>query len=480
MFLIKSKVVKFIVFLFLPLFLVSCNSFSSKTDEAKVLYSYDSCFSNKNNFLNGTTRYGTLNSKEAIQKKAIKINNSKIKNFYKWQDVNSSELIKDLEKKANEYQIIIPSHEFWFLLDDFVLQEALNKSNLSTNDVDQYYNCLRKNGYVKYENEFANINKWNNEIIRTKGYDKSCSSDFIKIFQEIIKSKIQNISSYISLKDNTLYGNFGYFNDGVYLEPKNWNSLKFSSFDFIFIYPITYIIEKIVSKLGGINSNIAKILTIFIIVFGFKIVMMLFFSTKSNIDKLKIKFLQNKLKKIKEKFLAYDVKTQKQLFRQEQQKIFKKYYVSMPLIFIDSLIQLLFFLFMLSAIKASAILSTGRFLYLYVNKSVLSLIFQKPNILNGWLTALTMLILMILINVISFLFPNFIYKKIFKIKNMANENKLLSNFHSLTMIISSLIFQPNLYILIFIVCNSLFGILQTLFIHLLFLYKFKDFYEESF
>lgn len=478
---LKKKIIKIIALLFLPLFFISCNHFSSKNDEAKVLYAYDSCFNNKDVFLNGTTKYGVLDPKDVTNKKAIKIENSKIENFYKWQDVDASELIKELEENADKHQVIVPDHEFWFLLDDYVLQKALSKSGFGVKDVDKYYDCLHKNGYVKYENGFENINKWNDEIAKKRGYSKSCSSDFIKIFQQIIQSKIQNISSYIALKENTLYGNFGYSNDGVYLESKSWSSIKFSSFDFVFVYPITYIIEKTVYALGGINSNLAKISTVIIVVFSLKMIIMLLFSTKSEIDKLKMKFLQNKINKTKEKFSAYDPKMQRSLFHQEQQKIFKKYHVSLLLIFIDSLMQLIFFIFMFSAIKASAILSTGRFLCAYVNQSILGLIFfQKPGVANGWLTALFMLIIFIFINIISFKFSGFLQKKLFKVKGVTTKSRLLSNLHSIIIVISSLFFKPNFYILIFMMCNSLFNILQTLFIQLLFLRKFKFIYEENF
>ena len=76
------------------------------------------------------------------------------------------------------------------------------------------------------------MHSWNDEIFNEHGIE--IGDDFQKLYEEMVQKKIEGISSYISLKKDFLYGNFGFSNkNGVYLEPKNWHSLKFSCFDFV-------------------------------------------------------------------------------------------------------------------------------------------------------------------------------------------------------------------------------------------------------
>lgn len=477
----KKKIFKIFVILFSSLFLFSCNQFASEKDKAMVMYAYDSSFEDKY-FLNGTTKYGVLNDEEIkkIEEKSLNYELiNKDKKFYKWQECNDSNLLKEIKQKAKENEIIVPDDRYWFLLDDFLLKETIKetikrdgfnekeKYKEYSENIDKYQGYLQDFGYIKYFNNFAKMHQWKEEIEQKENL--KLGTDFEKLYEEIIQKKIENISSYISLKKDTLYGNFGYSNKNrVYLEPKNWSSFKFSSFDFIFVYPITYLIEKLTFKFG--NSSLAKILSIFSVVFIIKLITMLLFSIKAGVDQQKIRILHGELAKIKEKFSNYDKEIQKKFFAQEQKKIFKKNNISVFFITIDTIFKIISFIFISSAIKASAILSTGSFFNLFFNKSIKDAIFQKPAISNGWLTGLIIFLVMVLMQTLSIKTSNFFQKKI---SRKYNSNAVLTskNKNFMPYILFSIItiagFFLSINISIYIMCISCLDMVQALVIYLI-------------
>lgn len=466
----KRKIIKIFIFLFLSMFLFSCNSFASQEDKARVMYAYDSAFE-ENYFLNGTTKYGVLNDDNEVKnKKAILIN--KDKKFYKWHDCKASKLLEEIKQKAINDKIIVPNDEYWFFLDDLLLKEVLAREKISEENVDKYKECLQKFGYIKYFNNFEKFNEWNLLILKKHGIE--LGTDFEKLYKEIIQKKVDNTSSYISLKKDTLYGNFGFDNKNkIYLEPKNWNSTKFSSFDFVFVYPIAYLIEKITFKFG--NNGFSKILSIFIIILIIRSIAMLLFSVKAGVSQQKIKNLQSELEKIKEKFSDYESQLQKKFFYQEQKKLFQKNNISMFCVFIDFIFKFFSFIFITSAIKSSAILATDSFFNLFFNKSIKNAVFQKPGIANGWLTGFIIFIIMVLAQILSMKISGLFQKKI-----SGKQKKVITiqeNKNFVPFIIFSIItivgFFLSINISIYIICTSLLDILQTLIVSLIVLKQMK-------
>lgn len=480
------KITKIFIFLFLSLFLFSCNQFATNEDKARVMFAYDYYFENEV-ILNGTTEYGHLNNdKEIKEKKALFYKEINGKKIYRWQN-HKSKLLEKIKKIAIDNKITIPNDEYWFFLDDFLLQEVLNENKKqkivdiqNCKDYKDYLQKLdyifRKFGYIKYyaNNKFFNkMREWKKNIFKKNNI--KLGDDFEKLYEETIQKEIENISSYISLRKDLPYGNFGFYNKNtIYLEPKNWNSLKFSSFDFIFIYPMTYLIEKIIILFG--NNSFSKILSIFTIIFIIRFIMMLLFSIRAGVDQQKIKILQSDLEKINEKFSNYEPQFQKKLFSQEQSKIFKKNNINSFFIFIDFIFKFFSFIFISNTIRASAILTTGNFFNLSFNRSIKDAIFQRPGISNGWLTGLIIFVIIILIQIFSIIISNFFQKKICSRynKNLIMIQKKNRSFTPFIIfgVLTIVGFFLSINISINIVCNSILDILQTLMIYLI-LKKYK-------
>lgn len=455
---------------------------------------------------------------------------------------------KNMLSSAASYGMITPTAQYWEALDNKVLNamieiaptagvEALNSLSLSTLTYDQIYgytpeqleeykkdtsneellnemleggdnNIGRNNallarcGYVKYynsatpddqSNKFANIEKWNNEIITSEGFsfDDGFTSNFLNLVETNLTSQVANLRTCITV-DSGFYGHTSNdpLNDTVLIQGKAENFYEgwgnaFTQHGFLeglLVYPIGVMVENFSHAFGmnGYGQILAVLLATFIIRILFMAVTM-----PSTLSQQKMTFLQPELAKLQQKYPNANTNNyEKQKLAAAQMALYKKYKVHPFGSLLVIVIQFPVFICVWNALQGSASLSRDAVLGLRLSDTIWNVLsnFSGWPSNPGWWTALVLILLMSAGQIISMLLPNWLNKKrtksITKLGNsasMAQTNKTLKYTQRImTAVIVIMGFTLPSAMGVYWLAGAIISIIQSLLIHLIFIKRLNN------
>lgn len=487
----------FIIFLSLFvsfLFRGNGGAFATKLDKANVLYAYDS----------GITSYGS--EKEAIcHKNAVKMSD----NIWKWRDYSvnyrneKNTFLSELLKEAKDQEIVLPSDEYWAELDDFVLKNAwrmhkgrllllvngsFSDDSISKANINEIKYCLDNYGYLKFfpqkkDDVFYFIDNFNKNLKKKIGIEKCPNEDFMNLYKQKLLAELNRHVSFVNIKEG-LYGNFTSNHKKVPLELKTWETAYNIGFiECIFIYPIDFYVERITDFIGDyIGSRDFGLLLAFLFVILVMKFLLLDYSIKEDINRQKKIIFKPEIDKVIDKYKNISNENlRNQYIEYEKRLIYKKYGINYRNFSIAFFLNILFFFIFIRAIQNSAVMSESWF-NLYLNNSLVSVIFNLNNLKhfvntlsnsNGFLTAIILSFVNIIVQIIYFKLPNYIGSKYNKLLNNSLKNNVKEkkrNFITILIFFALLIVPIPVNIVIYLILRSLFGIIQSIIVF----YFYKD------
>ena len=286
---------------------------------------------------------------------------------------------------------------------------------------------LVKYGYYKYYNEedvskpYAILEQWNNEIINEKGANYAMNSDFLKLYETTLTSKVSSLKTCISIDDG-LYGHISNdpLNETVYITNKgeggffaNWGK-TFQEHGFLeglLVYPIGYGVENLSHALGmnGWGQIFAVLIITVIIRLCFALI-----TLPSTISQQKMTYLQPELAKLQAKYPnSTSNQYEKQRLAQAQMALYKKHKVHPFRSILVMFIQFPLFICVWNALTGAASLSRDSVLGLYLSDTIWNTLTNTNGwpALPGWWTALVLIILMSAAQIAAMMLPQWINKK---------------------------------------------------------------------
>ena len=440
------------------LLLTGCTaSFCSNNDKAHILYAYDF----------GVTEYFAADDAEKPSD-AIPVFEGNTNVYY---TVNvptaKGSGIGKTNQDAKKAGLAIPTDNYFIMMDQLVLENALQKTTGSNNFTTITYSdvlvALDTYGYEKYagENLWDNWYAFNNQLkvlsqdaTSDIGLDDLPTNDWMKIYVNDMKSLINGFRSCIAI-DEDIYGNYGYTNEVKYrkdiavqlhnmseeqyngkmsalIESKSWKGAwnlngKFTFFEGLLVYPIGWLTETFVKgfKTGGVMPGLAQLLAIFCITFIVRS-LMLAVTIKQTASNAKMQALQPEMTKIQNKYPNSNTNNyEKQQMAQEMNKLYKKHKINPLGSLLVMVVQFPVFICVWGALQGCASLSSDTFLNLHLSDSINNVLFNGGNwTATGGFSAFTALVLFLLMagaQVISMLLPQWIQKK--KRKQVASLGK---------------------------------------------------------
>ena len=325
-----------------------------------------------------------------------------------------------------------PSDEYFAAMDQKVLVKAFEKANQKLEEAkkDDIEDVLTEYGYVKYNGEkdvWENYDVLNAEITKELGYDISASAGFITSYKSSMNSVINSNRACITVIDGQ-YGNYGQFHKTVHLTKVTWGDAWHKGgavIEGLIVYPVAWMVDQFAYMIAGgssapvekINSayqsGVPQLLSLLIVT----VIVRLFIfavSFKSTLSQQKMQQLQPELAKIQQKYPNSNTNAaQKQRLAEEQMKLYKKHKINPFSQLLVLIIQFPVFIGVWGAMTGSAVLSTGSVLNLNLSTSIWNALTHTnglPSNVNGWWTALVLIILMSVAQFMAMKVPQWIAK----------------------------------------------------------------------
>ena len=327
----------------------------------------------------------------------------------------------------------IPTNNYFVKMDQLVLEQALEASNLdkSTVSFEQAIQALDDYGYLKYSGEklwdgWDNLNNKLVEMASTAGsgivLDDLPTKDYLTIYKKDMNSLITGYRSCLAISTDD-YGYYGYANGAQYreghkvsvqIEGKDWGyAWKKGFLEGLLVFPIGWLTETFVAnfKKSGVAGGLAQLLAIFAITFIVRSLMLLV-TIKQTTSNAKMQALQPEVAKIQNKYPHANTNTyEKQQMAAEMNKLYKKNKINPLSSLLVMVVQFPVFICVWGALQGSASLSSDSFLNLHLSDSINAVLFDGANWGNGSaVTALILFLLMAAAQVVAMLLPQFLQK----------------------------------------------------------------------
>ena len=400
---------------------------------------------------------------------------------------------------AEKAGLHLPSNNYFVKMDQLVLEQALERSNLDKANVtfEQAIEALDNYGYLKFTGEKKLWEEWdvlNNKITAlaaTGGngvtIDDLPTADYITIYKNDMNSLINGYRSCIAISTAD-YGYYGYANGAHYrsdkvsveIEAKSWKYAweKGGFLEGLLVYPIAWLTETFVTafKSGGVVGGLAQLLAIFAITFIVRSLMLLV-TIKQTTGNAKMQALQPEIAKIQNKYPNANTNTyEKQQMAQEMSRLYKKNKINPLSTLLVMIVQFPVFICVWGALQGCASLSSDSLFNLHLSDSINAVLFNGANWSNGSaVTALILFLLMAAAQVVAMLLPQFLQKakrkKVASLGKNPAQNDQQNKMKMFTYIMMAMIifmgFTLPSAMGVYWFVGALFSIVQTLIIELI-------------
>ena len=393
-------------------------SFCSNNDKAHILYAFDYGVSDYyDHQIEGSTQVfeGNTNIYYVVNRPTA-----------------TSSGIGKADADATKAGLPLPSNNYFVKMDQLVLENALQASNLDKATVSfaDAINALDNYGYLKYSGEklWDGYDSLNNKLLEMAStnngvvLDDLPTNDYLTIYKKDMNSLISSYRSCIAISTDD-YGYYGYVNGAQYrendrvavqIEAKDWGyAWKKGFLEGLLVYPIGWLTETFVAnfKAGGVAGGLAQLLAIFAITFIVRSLMLLV-TIKQTTGNAKMQALQPEIAKIQNKYPNANTNTyEKQQMAQEMNKLYKKNKINPLSTLLVMIVQFPVFICVWGALQGSASLSSDALLNLHLSDSINTVLFNGANWSNGSaVTALILFLLMAAAQVVAMLLPQWLQK----------------------------------------------------------------------
>ena len=337
------------------------------------------------------------------------------------------------DSDATKAGLHLPSSQYFVQMDQLVLENALQASNLDKASVsfEDAIKALDNYGYLKFSGEklWDGWDSLNNKLTEMaasgeKGLtiDDLPTNDYVTIYKKDMNSLINGYRSCIAITTDD-YGYYGYANGAQYrdgdkvsvqIEAKDWGyAWKKGFLEGLLVYPIGWLTETFVSafKSGGVVGGLAQLLAIFAITFIVRSLMLLV-TIKQTTGNAKMQALQPEIAKIQNKYPNANTNTyEKHQMAQEMNRLYKKNKINPLSSLLVMIVQFPVFICVWGALQGSASLSSDSLLKLHLSDSINTVLFNGANWGNGSaVTALILFLLMAAAQVVAMLLPQWLQK----------------------------------------------------------------------
>ena len=471
-------------------------SFCSVTDKAHMLYAFDY----------GVTEYTiAADPSEAMDG----FNKVKAETSFEY-----SKYVTKVNTSAEKSGFQTPSIKFWAVLDEMVLEKAIDAvygsegfgwqefntkygndlpgdpSDLTVQNIrrtfgdgyeDQPKGILDVYGYLKFEKNEDSKKLWaswdamyKDILVNHATYgltiDECPSTDYAKLYKSTMNSAIASYRSCLATETGD-YGAYGPNSIPVEIQGKKWTSWN-GLLEFLLVYPIGAFIDVLVKGFShaGVMTGWSQLLAILVATVVIRSIMLLF-TIRQTRSQAKMTELQPQIQKIQAKYPnANTNQYEKQRMAGEMQALYKKNKINPLSSLLTLVIQFPVFICVWGALQGSAYLSSGSFLGLRLSDSISSVLFSS----TGWktggaVTALILFLLMASSQVISMLLPQWYQKKkekeatkLGRNPNMQKQNKNMKIFTYVMMIMIIIMgFSLASGLGVYWFVGALFSIVQT-------------------
>ena len=338
-----------------------------------------------------------------------------------------------------------PSDRYFAALDQKVLVEAYKVANvpLAGTTSEKVREVLSDFGYVKFYGEkdlWENYDLFNKQLAKELPYgvDECASAGFVNAYKTAMNSVANSNRSCITSIDGS-YGNYGQFQSSIKLTGISWGDAWTKGgavIEGLIVFPVAWLVDQIAYAIAGgssagidaINnayqSGVPQLLSLLIVTIIVRLFIFLV-SFKSTYSQQKMQQLQPELAKIQQKYPNSNTNAaQKQRLAEEQMKLYKKHHINPLSQLLVLVIQFPVFIGVWGAMTGSAVLSTGAVLNLNLSTSIWTALTNTnglPTNMNGWWTALVLIILMSVAQFLSMKIPQWISKR--RVKKVARLGK---------------------------------------------------------
>ena len=425
----------------------SCTgNFCTEQDKSRILFAIEpgvSTYYNTeeeaqgalDNSLAGTKSYKEQVEGSAIWRVVAKDENS---NFAMFDDVKGEYVkltqLESIISSAASNGGYRPSDRYFAAMDQKVLVEAFKTAgaDLSVADVDKVKDILSDYGYVKYygiNGIWENYDLFNKQLREElpMGSDEAASPTFVAAYKTALNNAVNSNRACITTVEGR-YGSYGQFHSTVKLTSVSWGDAWHKGgavIEGLIVYPVAWLVDQIAYAIAGgssateaqINtayqSGIPQLLSLLIVTVIVRLFIFLV-SFKSTFSQQKMQQLQPELAKLQQKYPNSNTnQAQKQRLAEEQMKLYKKHHINPLSQLLVLIIQFPVFIGVWGAMTGSAVLSTGSVLNLNLSASIwntLTNVNGLPSNVNGWWTALVLIILMSVAQFLAMKIPQWIQK----------------------------------------------------------------------
>lgn len=384
------------------------------------------------------------------------------------------------------------------LLNEMLEGDKDSNGNPDRTNPGRNYSLLTTLGHLKFEvpegsnDHFEVLNTWTNELVKEGKLTTNDipSKTYLSLYKQQLNAKASAFKQCITMEDG-FYGHIGNdpLNNTILIEGKGvdfyegWGK-AFTEHGFLeglLVYPISALVENL-SHAFGMNGygQIGAVLLTTLIVRSLFILLTL----PSTLSQQKMTFLQPELAKIQQKYPnAATNQYEKQKMAQAQMALYKKYKVhpfrSMLVVFI----QFPLFISVWNAFSGSASLSRDAVLGLRLSDTIWNALTNVSGwpALPGWWTALVLIILMSVAQILAMLVPQWLNKTRTKNVKKTGKNPTLDQ-QNKTMKITQWIMTTMVIFMgfslpsalgVYWLAGALFSILQSVVMHFVFMRKNK-------
>ena len=327
-----------------------------------------------------------------------------------------------------------PSDRYFVSMDQLVLTKAFETAgaSLAEANAEKVKDVLTDYGYVKYYGEnylWENYDAFNQQLRQTLpgGLDECASLTFINSYKTALNSAINNNRSCITTVEGR-YGSYGQFQSTIILTSVSWGDAWHKGgavIEGLIVYPVAWMVDQIAYAIAGgasatpeqihnaYQGGVPQLLSLLIVTVIVRLFIFLV-SFKSTFSQQKMQQLQPELAKLQQKYPNSNTnQAQKQRLAEEQMKLYKKHHVNPLSQLLVLIIQFPVFIGVWGAMTGSAVLSTGRVLNLNLSTSIWNALTNTvglPSNVNGWWTALVLIILMSVSQFLAMKIPQWIQK----------------------------------------------------------------------
>lgn len=375
---------------------------------------------------------------------------------------------------------------------------SIDGTNTAINVGGRNYSLITNLGYLKFYNEesekeyFSNVKEVNKKLGNELGLSMVMSDNYFTLYENTLKNKIANIKTCITVDQ-------GYFNhvgsddllfDSVRIEAKgsdfwgDWGK-AFSKHGFLeglLVYPISYLVDTFAHSFG--MNGWGQIWAVLLVTIIVRLLFMAI-TLPSTISQQKQQALQPELAKLQQKYPNSNTNDyEKQRLAQAQMALYKKHKIHPFLSMLTLIIQFPLFISVWNALAGTASLSNDAVLGLRLSDTIWNVLsnFSGWPGNGGWWTALVLIILMSVGQVMSMLVPQLLNKK--KMKSIqkttknptADQQSKVMKWVQWGMIIFTIILGFTLpsAMGVYWLAGSIFNIVQSIIMHFIFTRKKKE------